>query len=139
MTLPCEDVRVAALFIFIPPSAFGAFVEVNVHVMSGRPLRSVRHRSSRPPSYVLCTKLHFQLPPHLGTGASFQGQEPRPSLEDSNHSGLDLMSASIGKPDPASMKSRSQYRSTFRFLNTGMWGGTWRVAADHVIGKCHEK
>ena len=29
--------------------------------MVRRPLRSVRHRTSRPPSYVLCTELHFQL------------------------------------------------------------------------------
>ena len=29
--------------------------------MSRRPLRSVRHRTSRPPSYVLCTELYCQL------------------------------------------------------------------------------
>ena len=29
--------------------------------MSRRPLLSVRHRASRPPSYVLCTELYFQL------------------------------------------------------------------------------
>ena len=40
-------------FIFIPWSALGAFVRVKAHVMVRRPLRSVRHRTSRPPSYVL--------------------------------------------------------------------------------------
>ena len=41
------------VFIFIPWSALGAFVRVKAHVMVRRPLRSVRHRTSRPPSYVL--------------------------------------------------------------------------------------
>ena len=40
-------------FIFIPWSALGAFVRVKAHVMVRRPLGSVRHRTSRPPSYVL--------------------------------------------------------------------------------------
>ena len=40
-------------FIFIPSSALGAFVRVKAHVMVRRPFHSVRHRTSRPPSYVL--------------------------------------------------------------------------------------
>ena len=55
------------------------------HVMSRRSFRFVRHRTSRP-SYVLCTKLYFQLSLHLaaffsfffsGTGASTPTRDQR--------------------------------------------------------------
>ena len=40
-------------FVIISWSALGAFVRVRAHIMARRPLCSVRHRTSRPPSYVL--------------------------------------------------------------------------------------
>ena len=89
-----------AMFCYIySRAALGAFVEVKVHVMARRLLRSVRHRTLKPPSYVLHVILSSLLF-ILGTCASFQEQEPRPSLESSNHSSLDLVSASIGEPEP---------------------------------------
>ena len=78
-------------FIVFPPSASGAIIEVYVHVVARRLLHSVRHRVSKHPSYVLhysSLRLAFL----FGAGA-------RPSLEDSNHSGLDLISAWNGKPE----------------------------------------
>ena len=75
-----------AMFCYIySRAALGAFVEVKVHVMARRLLRSVRHRTLKPPSYVLHVILSSLLF-ILGTCASFRVQEPRPSLESSNHS-----------------------------------------------------
>ena len=49
----CLAQEFGLVFMFIPWSALGAFFRVKAHVMVRRPLCSVRHRTSRPPSYVL--------------------------------------------------------------------------------------
>ena len=117
-------IRVVFLYLF--PGQFLVLSSgLGAHVMSRRPLRSVRHKTSRPPSHVLCTKLYFQLALHLGTCASLRGQEPWPSLEDSNLSGLDLMSASIGEPERGFDEVSFSAQVLNRFLNTEMLGGTW--------------
>ena len=75
-----------AMFCYIySRAALGAFVGVKVHVMARRLLRSVRHRTLKPPSYVLHVILSSLLF-IFGTCASFRVQEPRPSLKSSNHS-----------------------------------------------------
>ena len=114
-----------AMFCYIySRAALGAFVEVKVHVMARRLLRSVRHRTLKPPSYVLHVILSSLLF-ILGTCASFQEQEPRPSLESSNHSSLDLVSASIGEPEPGFDEVLfSVLVLCIQVFLTVMWGGT---------------
>jgi len=84
-------IKIFFLYLLHPPGRVSKST-----IFSNHNLISVRHRKYR---LIILLYLHVISCSSLLDLASSRDPEPRPSLESSNHSGLDLMSASIVESD----------------------------------------
>ena len=91
-------------------------------IFTNHNLISVRHRKYR---LIILLYLHVISCSSTLSLASSRDPEPRPSLESSNHSSLDLVSASIGEPEPGFDEVLfSVLVLCIQVFLTVMWGGT---------------